>query len=261
MQYYGQKYSGLTDEANLLDIIFDKSFESDDQVSLGVSSFPLIKKNDNLEVVGFLYTSKNEKKDKRQLDSFDFIKIDDCAYVIDKEKKGKIVGYLPVDNTKAIAVCDVDTYKFIAVILLLMLALMMLFVGGEKSPGNDLPTPGDEINSGEITDTIDVSLDPLYFNVKINMTPVIEKNKMNIRIENSIRNKLDCYVIISVLNNGIKENIYKSAVIKPNQYLEYATIDTKLKAGNYKGEASYVILNENGNEVGSTAVELMINVR
>ncbi|MFZ2539206.1 MAG: hypothetical protein WAX04_09945, partial [Oscillospiraceae bacterium] len=121
-------------------------------------------------------------------------------------------------------------------LLTLVIALTVIFSSFESIV--EKPIFGDDITSqGSVTEDRTQPLTPVYFNVKINATPILENGKMNIRIENSSRNIYSCHVKVTAYIKGEKKTIYNSPLIEPNHLMEYATIDESLVKGSYDGKA------------------------
>lgn len=173
-------------------------------------------------------------------------------YELQKKTDEKIIGYLKVMG-KNQYVAVTRKRKFLPLLwLLLLLLIFMLFP--------PIPPPifvPNEVTSGAITPIEIGELDPDYFNIKINATPILEDGKLNIRIENSLRNVYSCHVEVFLA----EKIIYTSPLISPNQSLEFATIDGKYPTGTYDGVAVFHYLDGEKELEVTSSVKLKIDVR
>ena len=83
---------------------------------------------------------------------------------------------------------------------------------------------------------------------------------MNIRVENSARNTLNCRVEITV-DLEDETVIYNSPMLAPNQSLEYATVETDLPRGSHTGTATFHYFEEEEQLATTSSVQLTIHVR
>lgn len=91
-------------------------------------------------------------------------------------------------------------YILIAVLLLIILLILLLqrCTQGNPVDGGVHPSVSDSITNGSLTPETTEPIEPDYFNVKINATPVIENGKMNLRAENNSENKFACQIEVVV---------------------------------------------------------------
>ena len=153
----------------------------------------------------------------------------------------------------------------IAAILLLILMLLLLFrcctVSDHGEPPVGPKVSDDVLVDGELETEKSESIDPQYFNIKVNATPTLQNHMMNLRIENPKKNRYACQVeVVAVLDNAEK-TIYLSPKINPGQALEYCTVEDVLSPGNYAATAKYTIYElDSENVIGRSNVELNLIV-
>lgn len=206
-------------------------------------------------IVGYLCATKKHGKTKKlSCYANAVLHSGNAYYELQKRSDEKTIGYLKLmGGNQYVAVTRKRNFLLILWLLPILLMLILLFI-----PHDTLPIFGeDKVTSGAIT-PIDIGeLDPDYFNLKINATPILEDGKMNIRIENSVRNVLDCYVEVFVSD----EIIYKSPLLHPDESLEFATVAVKIAPAVYDGTAVFHYYADNEELETTSSVRLKIDVR
>lgn len=154
--------------------------------------------------------------------------------------------------------------RIIALILLLLLLLcsFMFFRGSDILNGNlnkdavigMLPGTSREELLAEMQKEVDASL----FNFNINSKVTLKDKSMNIELQNPPSNYYNMKVEIKLVDDN--KVVYKSGLLKPNQYIEDAKIRTNLNIGEYKALATLTAYNPKTNQVeGKVEVDLLIN--
>ncbi|GEM_PF-6439081 len=218
--------------------------------------------DDNAVLAGYLYNkpANQEKKLNGILVSAG------KRYPLHDRRRGDIIGYLPLEeNNTFAAVTQKDFPGMIfplPVLLILLLGLIIWLIPWIRMIGVPVVVySNDPVAAGSITADRPEPLETDYFNIKINATPILENGRMNIRIENSIRNTLDCQVEIAVDLTDGEAVIYNSPMLAPNQSLEYATVETDLPRGSHTGTATFHYF-ENEEQLATTSsVRLTVHVR
>lgn len=189
----------------------------------------------------------------------------DKLYPIFKEKKGEVIGYLPVYKENSyVAFVKKDIAIPIIPLFLILLVCFILFYSFLHFATLKKPLTlysNDAITQGVLTGEKETVLHPSYFNIKINATPIAEKGKMNIRIENSQRNLLKCRIDVKLDIDGKMTALYQSPILSPNQSLEYATVDESLPKGSYDGIATFHYFDDQQELSTTSSVKLVVFVR
>lgn len=271
-QYFAPLFTGETAALSELPLLLPHngqrySPEADPQpkavITLGGECHCLIPKVDkeSAEIVGFLTAKKKaSKKQAITKDVIAYFHAADGAVLVTKKPHGRVIGYLQTQEENTF-IAVTRPQLFIPILLLpFFLVTVMVLVYFCWSP-KVLPHYGtDALTDGGLTPTIVAELDPAYFNIKVNATPIIKEGSMNIRVENSARNLYDCYVEVEMEQSGTSEMIYKSPLIQPEQSLEYATIEADYPPGVYDGRARFRFFDNDGNLLGNATVKLIINI-
>ena len=103
--------------------------------------------------------------------------------------------------------------------------------------------------------------DESTFSFEINSRPIFKdgKSEGNLRIANPPYNKYAINVEIKLDSNG--KSVFNSGKINPNNYIEYAKLTKKLKAGEYDATAVINAYDTNTGEFkGTSAAKLIIKI-
>ena len=103
--------------------------------------------------------------------------------------------------------------------------------------------------------------DESTFSFEINSRPIFKdgKSQGNLRIANPPYNKYAINVEIKLDSNG--KSVFNSGKINPNNYIEYAKLTKKLKAGEYDATAVINAYDTNTGEFkGTSAAKLIIKI-
>lgn len=186
-------------------------------------------------------------------------------YPLHDHRRGDIIGYLPLAEKNVFAAVTQKDFPSIfplPFILILLLVLVIWLLPWIHMIGVPVVVySNDPVAVGSITADRIEPLETDYFNIKINATPILENGRMNIRIENSARNTLDCRVEITVDLEEGETVIYNSPLLAPNQSLEYATIETSLPQGSYAGTATFHYFEGEKELATTSSVRLTVHVR
>ena len=247
------------------------------------------KQLNKVEILGYIDIST--KRDKTTS-----VKADDCVaqidekYAVKKKSSGKLVGYLLVTDengvTYYVGLCK---KSFILVPIFIGIALAVLFLlfmfNFRTTP---TPTPnntpkvedtkpvfkeGDK-GTGELdVDDIDFG-EQLMFRMRLNCTPMVTDDVMNIRIESPAEENANygfvvkVYALQKIDGDEIIEEyeeegklIYESPQIFANENIGECELDTPLESGVYIGRAVYDVYDLDNNLLGKTAAKLTINVQ
>lgn len=155
---------------------------------------------------------------------------------------------------------------YLIIILLLLMLLLVRCMGG-CDDNNLIATPdytsSDKVTKGALTSSeIEKAIKPNYYNIKLNVTPTLENNRLNLRIENPKRNEYACKVSMIVKVNDDEQVFYTSPLIKPDESLEYCTIDKSLLSGRYYAYAQYTLFKpDTEEEVSKTNIDIDLVVK
>lgn len=250
---------------------------------------PDVDKSSKIEVLGYIDIST--KRDKTIS-----VKADDCIaqidgkYAVKKKSSGKLVGSLLVTDengvTYYVGLCK---KSFILVPILIGIALAVLFLlfmfnfrttpipTPDNTPKVEDTTPvfkeGDK-GTGELdVDNIDFG-EQLMFRMKLNCTPMVTDNVMNIRIESPAEENANYGFVVKIyalqkINGdetieeyeGEGKLIYESPQIFANENIGECELDTPLENGVYIGRAVYDVYDLDNNLLGKTAAKLTISVQ
>ena len=236
-------------------VVYSESFELIEQLP--------IENNQQNTIVGYIYADKKAKKHIRwnqnnKLLTFNFKTF---ANIYDKPQM-MTIGYLKSDNENEFFEVTRPLLFMPFLFWLIGLICVLLLVFPSIDDNIDVIIYGDDITTqGEIVDEIVKPMETEYFNIIINTTPIIKDNKMNICIENSLRNSLNCHVEIIADISGEEKTIYNSPLIHPNNSIEDATIIEPINKGVYTAKALFTYFDEEENQLDlTTTIQLIINV-
>ena len=96
--------------------------------------------------------------------------------------------------------------------------------------------------------------------IRINANPVFEAGGKNgnLRIENIPQNRYDMVVSVTLDDTG--ETIYRSPLIHPNQYVEYADLGVSLGSGIYRATALFEAFDSDGAPAGRVQAGIKITI-
>ncbi len=103
-------------------------------------------------------------------------------------------------------------------------------------------------------------VDENQLSIRINSNPVFDKDckKGNIRIENVPQNRYNQQVTITLDKDG--KEVYVSPLLKPNQYIEFASLTKQLSPGDYKATALFQAYDSEDNFIGQVAAGITLTV-
>lgn len=113
----------------------------------------------------------------------------------------------------------------------------------------------------QIKEILQRKADESTFSFEINSRPIFKdgKSQGNLRIANPPYNKYAINVEIKLDSNG--KSVFNSGKINPNNYIEYAKLTKKLKAGEYDATAVINAYDTNTGEFkGTSAAKLIIKI-
>lgn len=113
----------------------------------------------------------------------------------------------------------------------------------------------------QIKEMLQRKADESTFSFEINSRPIFKdgKSQGNLRIANPPYNKYAINVEIKLDSNG--KSVFNSGKINPNNYIEYAKLTKKLKAGEYDATAVINAYDTNTGEFkGTSAAKLIIKI-
>lgn len=113
----------------------------------------------------------------------------------------------------------------------------------------------------QIQEIMQRKADESTFSFEINSRPIFEdgKSEGNLRIYNPAYNSYIIDVEIKLDSN--KQTIFKSAKLKPNQYIENAKLSKKLEKGEYEATATINAYADDGETLlGVSAAKLVIDI-
>lgn len=248
-----------------------------------------LKEKTSEDVYGYIEISdKTNQKTKVKLENVR-ASVGKVVAVQRKKKAGKIVGYVEARDNEGNTIY-IGLYKanpdFKPVLIILAAIIAVVLLGGlfinEDSPVRDFIDRGEfgtdfkdgDKGTGELgADEFDFGDQPV-FRIKINCTPTVVDDKMNIRIESPEKeNKnygfvVKVYALQKVDKDGnvietYEENtnmIYESPLVYANENIKECKLDKELEDGTYIGRAVYEIYDLDKNFIGQTAARLEITV-
>lgn len=157
--------------------------------------------------------------------------------------------------------------KMLTILLVLIIPIGTIFIINSK--GNKVNISGGILQEGiipgyteaEIKEILQRKADESSFSFEINSRPIFKdgSSEGNLRIANPPYNKYAIEVEIKLDSNG--KSVFKSGKIKPNHYIEYAKLTTKLKAGKYDATAIINAYDTQTKEFkGTSAAKLIIKI-
>lgn len=247
-----------------------------------------LKEKTNEDVYGYIEISdKVNQKSKVKLEDVR-ASVGKVVAVQSKKKAGKIIGYVEARDNEGKTIY-IGLYKAnldIKPILIAIAAIIaVVFIGSLFM--NDLPVR-DFIDRGEFetefkdgdkgtgelgTDEFDFGDQPV-FRIKLNCTPTVIDDKMNIRIESPEKENKNYGFVVKVyalqkideagnIIETYEDNskmIYESPIVYANENIEECILDNTLEDGTYIGRAVYEIYDLDKNFIGQTAARLEITV-
>lgn len=239
------------------------------------------------KVVGYVSVSKKEhKSEKVELNEIRGAISSKVAVRKQKRKKEVVAGYIKEfvegdedykNDNSYIAI----TYKKKSIIPLIFIPIFLLaviFITLQFRPESTPDEPdtedtvfrdGDKGNGELGSEETDFGEQPT-FRMKLNCTPTVEDNKMNIRIESPKEENADygftvtVYLVQKVDAEGNvledysenPEQIYESPLVYADENIEYAELDKKIDTGIYVARAMYNVYDSDLNLLGQTACRL-----
>lgn len=218
----------------------------DDELLIGIS-----KGKKELQT-GIIEIRKRKNKESKKKKKIFKIKTKDDEVVetllgneIDKLKNKPDYYYRAYDETGFIGYYGVYKNYLIPILLffgvLLLIAIIFL----------NMPTPKDnnDIQPGELThltleekqELAQKMIDDSMYEIRAQTLPMYKDGKLNICVENKDINKIS--VRIAVLNRDGKQ-IYYSNKLEPGNYIEWATLDEPLEAGEAQLRFDYLDNND-----------------
>ena len=158
----------------------------------------------------------------------------------------------------------------IPVVLGFIAAMLLAFYLGSNTGSNKIKIGDDVKGTGTFQKEEIVYEQGPAFRMKLNCTPTIMDDKINIRLESPegdnenfafvtevyITEKKNEDGTVTTLNEPML--IYTSPVLYENENIEYGTLVEEVEAGHYTGRALYYVYDLNGNFVMNTAAKLII---
>lgn len=165
------------------------------------------------------------------------------------------------------------TVGIIAVIIGFIAVVVLAFYLGSSTNGHKIKIGDDVKGTGEFQKEEVVYEQGPAFRMRLNLTPTIMDNKINIRLESpNGDNKLFAFVTEVYITEKKNEDdtvtvydkpmlIYTSPVLYEGENIEYGTLEEEVEQGYYSGRALYYVYDLNGNFVFNTAAKLTIYSR
>lgn len=155
------------------------------------------------------------------------------------------------------------------VLLLIVLLIPIIIIAISNNNYNNINVSGGILQEGvipgyteeEIKEILQRKADKSSFSFEINSRPIFKdgKSQGNLRIANPPYNKYAINVEIKLDSNG--KSVFNSGKINPNNYIEYAKLTKKLKAGEYDATAVINAYDTNTGEFkGTSAAKLIIKI-
>ena len=161
----------------------------------------------------------------------------------------------------------------IAVVIGFIAVVVLAFYLGSSTGGHKIKIGDDVKGTGEFQKKEVVYEEGPTFRMKLNCTPVIEDERINIRLE-SPEGDNEIFAFVTEVYITEKKNeddtvtvyenpklIYTSPVLYEGENIEYGTLEEEVEQGYYSGRALYYVYDLNGNFVFNTAAKLTINAR
>ena len=265
-------------------------------IQFNKQNFTIIKEDelpDEYELLGYVRVAKKQGK-KLKIKEKDMKKelsgslLNKVAILREKKSNDRIIGYLKIAYKENTFIAIVK--KVFPVIIILPIFFLLLGLGGSywyydtyiKLPDliieDDKDNPDfvdDDGNKGSGELEVDKAEfgEQATFRMRLNVTPQIQDNKINIRIESPDHNeelkfRVKVYVLSKLDSQGNvitdygSEDflIYESPAVLVNENIEYGEIIKHIEKGRYTGRAMYDIYNLENEYLGSSAARLDITV-
>ena len=136
-----------------------------------------------------------------------------------------------------------NKFKVVALCVIVIVSLCVIFISNKNK--SNVNVQGGILKEGiipgyteeEIKAIMQRKADESTFSFEINSRPIFKdgKSQGNLRIANPPYNKYAINVEIKLDSNG--KSVFNSGKINPNNYIEYAKLTKKLKAGEYDATA------------------------
>lgn len=237
------------------------------------------------DIYGYIEISdKENKKGKVKLEDVR-ASIDGRVAILSKEGKGKVLGYIEIKTNEGNIEYVGIFIKKVSIIAILIFVLAVLLLGTSFITDDSVNNAVDrgiqtqtEFKEGEKgtgaigTDNIEFGEQPTI-RVKLNVTPSVVNDMMNLRIESPLDNEKYAFVVKVYLLEEQDENgntlkkyeentnmIYESPLVYVNENIENCKLDKELEKGTYLARAVYDVYDLDLNFVGQTAARLEITV-
>ena len=160
-----------------------------------------------------------------------------------------------------------NKFKVVALCVIVIVSLCVIFISNKNK--SNVNVQGGILKEGiipgyteeEIKAIMQRKADASTFSFEINSRPIFKdgKSQGNLRIANPPYNKYAINVEIKLDSNG--KSVFNSGKINPNNYIEYAKLTKKLKAGEYDATAVINAYDTNTGEFkGTSAAKLIIKI-
>ena len=160
-----------------------------------------------------------------------------------------------------------NKFKVVALCVIVIVSLCVIFISNKNKI--NVNVQGGILKEGiipgyteeEIKAIMQRKADESTFSFEINSRPIFKdgKSQGNLRIANPPYNKYAINVEIKLDSNG--KSVFNSGKINPNNYIEYAKLTKKLKAGEYDATAVINAYDTNTGEFkGTSAAKLIIKI-
>nr|WP_288305782.1 hypothetical protein [uncultured Romboutsia sp.] len=160
-----------------------------------------------------------------------------------------------------------NKFKVVALCVIVIVSLCVIFISNKNN--SNVNVQGGILKEGiipgyteeEIKAIMQRKADESTFSFEINSRPIFKdgKSQGNLRIANPPYNKYAINVEIKLDSNG--KSVFNSGKINPNNYIEYAKLTKKLKAGEYDATAVINAYDTNTGEFkGTSAAKLIIKI-
>ena len=160
-----------------------------------------------------------------------------------------------------------NKFKVVVLCVIVIVSLCVIFISNKNK--SNVNVQGGILKEGiipgyteeEIKAIMQRKADESTFSFEINSRPIFKdgKSQGNLRIANPPYNKYAINVEIKLDSNG--KSVFNSGKINPNNYIEYAKLTKKLKAGEYDATAVINAYDTNTGEFkGTSAAKLIIKI-
>ena len=160
-----------------------------------------------------------------------------------------------------------NKFKVVALCVIVIVSLCVIFISNKNK--SNVNVQGGILKEGiipgyteeEIKAFMQRKADESTFSFEINSRTIFKdgKSQGNLRIANPPYNKYAINVEIKLDSNG--KSVFNSGKINPNNYIEYAKLTKKLKAGEYDATAVINAYDTNTGEFkGTSAAKLIIKI-